>query len=81
MHRPDCFREATGHMQQRCADLDRLEEEKISCEMYLGYAYTSGLIEAPSCGFHDPVRAGDCSSLSSDGMSLSQAKNSCHSSG
>ncbi|KAF9788596.1 hypothetical protein BJ322DRAFT_649215 [Thelephora terrestris] len=30
VNKPDCFRTAIGQMQQRCADLDGLEEEKIS---------------------------------------------------
>jgi hypothetical protein len=34
VNKPDCFRTAIGHMQQRCADLDGLEEEKIACEIY-----------------------------------------------
>lgn len=35
VNKPDCFRRATARMQQRCADLDDVEEEKISCKVYL----------------------------------------------
>jgi hypothetical protein len=67
-------------MEQRCTDLDRFEEDKISCEIYLGCARALKLIKAASCDFYDPVRTGDSSSLSSDGVSLSEAKNHCYSS-
>ena len=55
VRKPDCFRQAIGYMQQRCTDLDSLEEDKISCEMYLGYAHTSRLTKALSCNLYDSV--------------------------
>lgn len=78
-NKPDCFRQATGYMQQRCADLDRLEEDKISCEIYLDSVHTPRLIKIPSRYFYDTVRTGDCSSLTSDGVSLGQTRRGCHS--
>jgi len=78
--KPDCFRQAIGYMQQRCTDLDKLEEDKISCKIHAGYTHTSRLMKVSSCDFHDPVRTGHCSSLSSDGVSLSQAKSHRYSS-
>lgn len=53
--KPDCFRQATGYMQQRCADLDRLEEDKISCKIYQDEAHTPWLITLPSRDFYDIV--------------------------
>jgi len=44
---PDCFRQAIGYMQQRCADLDRFEEEKISCKKYRDHAHILRLIKVP----------------------------------
>ena len=73
-NKPDCFRRAIGYMQQRCADLDRLEEDKISCEMDPGSTHTPRLTKVASCDFYDPVRTGDSLPLSSDGVSLSQTK-------
>ena len=79
--KPDCFRQATGYMQQRCADLDRLEEDKISCKIYQDDVHIPWLIALPSCDFYDIVRTGDSSSLTSNGVSLSQTKPSRYSSG
>lgn len=73
-NKPDCFRQAIGYMQQRCADLDRLEEDKIYCRMYLDAAHTPGLTTISSCDLYDLVRTGDRSPLTSDGVSLSQTK-------
>jgi hypothetical protein len=73
-NKPDCFRQAISHMQQRCADLDRLEEDKISCGMNLGTAHISRLTKVSSCDFYDFVRTGTRPSLASDGVSLGQTK-------
>ena len=73
-NKPDCFRQAIGYMQQRCADLDRLEEDKISCGVNFGAAHTPKLTKVSSCNCYDLVRTGDRSSLTSDGVSLSQTR-------
>ena len=73
-NKPDCFRQAIGYMQQRCSDLDRLKEDKISCRMNLGAAHTPRLTKMFSCDFHDLVRTGDRSSFASDGVSFSPTK-------
>lgn len=33
IRKPDCFRQEISRMQHQCADLDELEEEKISCNI------------------------------------------------
>ena len=80
-NKPDCFRQAVSYMQQRCADLDGIEEDKISCGMDLGAVHTPRLTKVSSCDFYDSVRTGDRSSLTSDGVSLGQTKDHRFSSG
>jgi len=46
-NKPDCFHQAIGYMQQRCTDLGRLEEDKISCKIHAGCTHAFRLMKDP----------------------------------